>query len=397
MLHNVARATLRDTKVVKNPFEFGRPVGEVELVDRESELRAVKAALTQGQKLWLIGPRRYGKTSILVTAQEQLRAETAVVLRFNLEEFAAPDALARAIVLGAARASSGSMQQVAQGIARFFARLKPSLSVDPLGGTFSASLELSPAEKSDPALLGEALRGLEALAADSEVSWGVAFDEFQKILDWDAHLEAQLRAVMQEHRHVGYVFAGSKTSILNDMVNDAARPFYRLGDWLWLGELPRAPFEKFLRDGFGLLDLNIEDAALGAILGLAQEVPYNVQQLARACWELARDEARLDVALVERAFSEILRRNDAVYTGSWAALTAIQKRTLSAVVEFDGQNMTSIAATQRIGRPANSVKRALESLVDRDILRVHEAVGQLQYRLEDPFFGAWIERFTPPL
>ncbi len=366
-------------------------------MDRQSELRAVKDALTQGQKLWLIGPRRYGKTSILVTAQEQLRAQNAIVLRFNLEEFATPDALARAIVVGAARASSGSASQVAKAIAQVFARLKPSLSVDPLGGTFSASLELSAAEKSDPALLGEALRGLEELAAKSGVSWGVAFDEFQKILDWDASLEAQLRAVVQEHRAVGYVFAGSKTRILSDMVSDAARPFYRLGDWLWLGELPRPEFEQFLRDGFALLEIEIEDAALAAILNLAQQVPYNVQQLARACWELARDASRLDVTLVEAAFGEILRRNDAVYTASWAVLTAIQKRTLRAVTEFDGLNMTGIAATARVGRPANSVKRALESMIDRDILRVHEAIGQMQYRLEDPFFGAWIERFTPPL
>lgn len=382
---------------MKNPFEFGRPIGEVELVDRQSELRAVKDALTQGQKLWLIGPRRYGKTSILVTAQEQLRAESAIVLRFNLEEFATPDALARAIVVGAARASSGSASQVAKAIAQVFARLKPSLSVDPLGGTFSASLELSAAEKSDPALLGEALRGLEELAAKSDASWGVAFDEFQKILDWDASLESQLRAVVQEHRAVGYVFAGSKTRILSDMVSDAARPFYRLGDWLWLGELPRPEFEQFLRDGFALLEIEIEDAALAAILDLAQQVPYNVQQLARACWELARDASRLDVALVEAAFGEILRRNDAVYTASWAVLTAIQKRTLRAVTEFDGCNMTGIAATARVGRPANSVKRALESMIDRDILRVHQAIGQMQHRLEDPFFGAWIERFTPPL
>lgn len=382
---------------MKNPFEFGRPVSDVELVDRHSELRAVKAALTQGQKLWLIGPRRYGKTSILVAAQEQLRVQNAVVLRFNLEEFATTDALARAIVLGVARASTGSSGQIAKSIANVFARLKPSLSVDPLSGTFSASLELSAAEKSDPALLGEALRGLEELAANSDLTWGVAFDEFQKILNWDASLEAQLRAVVQEHRAVGYVFAGSKTRILSDMVSDAARPFYRLGDWLWLGELPRADFTQFLSNGFELLSIEIEEAALNSILDLAHEVPYNVQQLARACWELARDADRLDVALVERAFGEILRRNDAVYTASWAVLTAIQKRTLRAIIEFYGQNMTGIAATQRIGRPANSVKRALESMVDRDILRADQAAGQTQYRLEDPFFGAWIERFTPPL
>jgi hypothetical protein len=39
-----------------------------ELVDREEEVAAVLETIREGKKLFLIGPRRYGKTSILKAA-----------------------------------------------------------------------------------------------------------------------------------------------------------------------------------------------------------------------------------------------------------------------------------------------------------------------------------------
>ena len=52
----------------QNPFEYGRELDRDELVDREEELRQVTRALENGGKLFLIGPRRYGKTSLLRAA-----------------------------------------------------------------------------------------------------------------------------------------------------------------------------------------------------------------------------------------------------------------------------------------------------------------------------------------
>ena len=48
-----------------NPFEFGRELGVAEIVDREAEITEVVETVTHGGKLFIIGPRRYGKTSIL--------------------------------------------------------------------------------------------------------------------------------------------------------------------------------------------------------------------------------------------------------------------------------------------------------------------------------------------
>ncbi len=48
-----------------NPFKFGLVMEPADLVDREEEVAATVSSLHNGQRLFLIGPRRYGKTSIL--------------------------------------------------------------------------------------------------------------------------------------------------------------------------------------------------------------------------------------------------------------------------------------------------------------------------------------------
>ena len=54
---------------MNNPFEFGRELGTEELVDRDDEVAAVAQTIRQGSKLFLVGPRRFGKTSILKTSE----------------------------------------------------------------------------------------------------------------------------------------------------------------------------------------------------------------------------------------------------------------------------------------------------------------------------------------
>ncbi len=70
-----------------NPFRFGGDLGADELVDRVEETALVESTIRNGEKLFLIGPRRFGKTSILRSADENLTAVGAVVLRLDAEAY----------------------------------------------------------------------------------------------------------------------------------------------------------------------------------------------------------------------------------------------------------------------------------------------------------------------
>jgi uncharacterized protein len=238
-----------------NPFEFGRELGTHELVDRQAEVGAVMDTIRQGTKLFLIGPRRFGKTSILKTAEDRLAGKNSVVLRFDAESFPSLDLLVAAIIAGAAKSLKGKVERVGEQITKFFSKLRPELSFSITQDAWNAKLGVNVAGTSDEhvSLLVEALNGLEALAADQPASRsvGLIIDEFQRLIELGGcQAESQIRASIQRHKRVGYVFAGSKTRMLTDMTIDGTRPFYRLGSVRFIGPVPRPDFDAFLTTKF---------------------------------------------------------------------------------------------------------------------------------------------------
>lgn len=398
--------------VMENPFQFGRELGIQELVDRQEEVTEVQRTIRQGGKLFLIGPRRYGKTSILKAAEDELLEQGAVILRYNAESYPTLDLLVAALVADAARQLKGGVERAGEQIKKFFARLRPevSFSVTDLAWTAKLGAAEAETENAQVKLLVDALDGLEKLAQAqaAERPVGLVIDEFQKIVETGGTAaEAQIRAAVQRHRRTGYVFAGSKTRLLTAMTLDAARPFYRLGSLRFVGPIPRAEFRAFLEVGFVESQCVIAPATsaegdpLEFLLDLAEEVPYNVQLLAHTCWEQLRSvgcsERRLTVQTVKQALERVVRQYDPFYTQLWNSLTTIQQKTLLVVIAEKGQNLQSQKALKVVGKGHSTVKRALEALTEKDILREEESRGMVQQRFEDPFFAQWIKFFTAPV
>ncbi len=392
---------------MENPFQFGRELGTAELVDRADEVEEVARTVRQGGKLFLIGPRRFGKTSILKTAEDRLLAEGAVVLRYNAESFPSLDSLVARIVADAAKQLKGGVERAGAQVRKLFTRLRPELSFNATELEWTVKLGSAEAEAEDRhiGLLVEALDGVERLAQAQPKgrAVGLVIDEFQKIAEIGGQAaEAQLRAAIQQHKRTGYVFAGSKTRLLTAMTLDAARPFYRLGSLRFIGPVPRADFHAFLRAKFTESRFKVADKEdpLALILMLAEEVPYNVQLLAHACWEQLRsgataNERVLNQAVVRQALERVVRQYDPFYTQLWNGLTAIQQKTLAAVIAAEGVKLQSMKTAKSVGKGPSTLKRALEALLTRDILREEESLGSLRLRFEDPFFSQWIQRFIP--
>lgn len=104
--------------------------------------------------------------------------------------------------------------------------------------------------------------------------------------------------------------------------------------------------------------------------------------------------AFLTETLVEETLEKLIRQNDPFYTQVWNGLTTIQKKALISVVSEKGQNLQSIKITERMKVSPSSMRRALESMTARDILRQEEKAGTIRYRFEDPFFAHWINLFA---
>ncbi|MGD0730280.1 MAG: ATP-binding protein [Terracidiphilus sp.] len=382
---------------MNSPFEFGRELGLGTLVDREKELAMVEQTIREGAKLFLVGPRRFGKTSILRTAADRLKAESAIVLRLDAESFPTLDLLVVGIVAGAARHLKGGVKRAGEQARRFFQSLRPELDYSVSDNTWSAKLGSAAIQTDHTVLLTDALNGLEKLAQAQPAGRpvGLIIDEFQRVIELGGRAaEGQIRSAIQTHSRVGYVFAGSKTHMLNDMVTDAARPFYRLGSKVFLGPVPREDFSRFLREKFIESGFAVEDGAIGCLLDLAEDVPYNVQMLAHSCWTRLRDggagKPSLGEPFVRETLDGLVRQQDPFFAQLWTTLTPIQQRTLLAVVEQDGVNLQSTRTSQAVGRGPGTIRKSLHSMIDSGILREERSVSSTRLRFEDPFFAQWI-------
>ena len=401
-------------KIMENPFEFGRELGAAELVNRIEDLALVEETIQTGGKLFVIGPRRFGKTSLLKSAAEKAADKGNLILRYNAESFPEIDGLVARIIEDSAQALQGTIERVGERIKKYFRSLRPEISFSVTQTQWKSSIGVSPSETSGQkiGLLVNALNGLEELAAEQTEGTGrvaLIIDEFQEILNQTGiAAEKQIRSAIQTHRQTAYIFAGSKTRLLTEMTTDPSRPFYRLGKLLFVGVLPRTEFARFLSDKFAYGDFFFPQTGADEkrelvfhVLDLAEDVPYNVQMLAHSIWNRllqirigAPEKAYLTKELVNETLEKLLRQNDPFYTQVWNDLTAIQKKALVAVVAEDGRSLQSNKVARATGIGVSSMRKSLESLAGRDILRQDEAAGEIRFRFEDPFFARWIQFFN---
>src|SRR5687767_12368028 len=103
---------------VRNPFEFGRELNESELVDRERELELVERTVVNRGRLFLMGPRRFGKTSILNVVAKRVSTRGGVVLRYDAEAYESTALLAQSLLTGAARKLAGPLERVGDTVRR---------------------------------------------------------------------------------------------------------------------------------------------------------------------------------------------------------------------------------------------------------------------------------------
>jgi Fic family protein len=165
---------------------------------------------------------------------------------------------------------------------------------------------------------------------------------------------------------------------------------------LFLGPVPRPDFAAFLERGFSAAGIRAAAGATDAILDVAEEVPYNVQLLAHACWDTCRATGRpLTSELVLETRNTVALRNDPLYTQLWSSLAAAQQKALVALIREGGLQLTSTEVARRYDVPVPTMQKALRALEAKGILREEQSRGTTRLRLEDPLFGVWVDLVVP--
>ncbi|MBU2572501.1 MAG: hypothetical protein KKH28_00270 [Elusimicrobia bacterium] len=372
-----------------NPFIFGEVVKDASFIDRKAELEAIVKDLSDGQKMFLIGPRRYGKTSLLLAAAEKLKAKGARVVYLDLFKTASIEQFAAALGKASAEMRKLGFAEAVNFIKDFVSGLRPQFSVNP-DGSLSLGVDASPPQKEVFQMIENLLAYPQELAGREKRRVIVMFDEFQEIVSIGGEpLEKLMRAVIQKQRNVGYVFCGSKKTMMSEMVSKKSRAFFGLGPITHLDKIPSEYFEKYLAGNFAGGGFDCSKEILRSMVSSAGGIPYYIQYLAHELWDLKAEEKKITAADVERAVALIAKRNTPVYQNVWENLPQTQKRLLQGLAANPGAAIFSGAFITRFQLKSSAlVKKSLSLLISKDIIE-KEASG---YVFTDHWMGVWVRQ-----
>ena len=73
---------------VDNPFVFGEIIDQRHFVDRENDLEDLVRDLADGQKVFLLSPRRFGKSTLVSVALVKLKKQHIRTVAINVSSYA---------------------------------------------------------------------------------------------------------------------------------------------------------------------------------------------------------------------------------------------------------------------------------------------------------------------
>jgi AAA+ ATPase superfamily predicted ATPase len=372
---------------MSNPFQYGTVVSGKDFADREKELEQLTSRLKETVRIFLVAPRRYGKTSLIGNVLAALRRQGVLTAYVDLYWAGSTTEFTELYATAIMRGSKSVAKRAAHFVREFLPRLRPRLGFDPAGNP-EVSLDVS--REHAVGSVQEAFDLPEKIAEARGKRFVIVFDEFQEIVRIGGEdLERQLRAAIQHHTHVSYLFAGSKSHMLIDMVSEKTRPFYQMGTLMALDKIPREDFSRFIRSKFEQSSKRISDAALGRVFMESENVPHYVQLLSFYLWDHYQDIPEIENHHVEDALSTILRGQEPAYLTIWEGLTLHQRKTVKAVASLKGRLLTSKETIQGFGlESASNVSKSLSALCSKGILR-KDPEG---YVFEDVLFCRWLEK-----
>lgn len=379
-----------------NPFVYGEIVAAGAFADRDEEYHRLTEDLRAGQKIFLISPRRYGKSSLIRRSLDALAKERVLTVSVTVAGSSSYvgflEAYAHALL--AADTPVGKLRAWAAELMR---TVRPEVTVEASGpGTAAVSVSF-------PAVRGP--RDIERLAAEVFALPGkiaaarkrpmvIALDEFQTIASFDGGtaVEEALRAAVQNQREVGYVFAGSEPSLMERMIT-SRRPFYKAGPVMRLQKIDPDEFGDWLETRFTKTGLRAEAGLGAALVDLADNVPYDVQRLAHETWDDVKASGRKTVGLedLHTTLTRMMRQQGTVFEEQWQRLTLAQRGVLRALVLEQGRELLSADVRQRHRlASASSVQSSIGALVREDIVMRDGP----RYMLTDSLYREWIARRT---
>jgi hypothetical protein len=374
------------TCAVPNPFEFSEPVRGESFADREEELKALAARMLSGQNVIVISPRRYGKTSLILNAQEAVRRQGGRTGIANLFWCQTRQDVAQELATAVFRGPLGWLRGRGEELRRRIEDLPgASLSLEKDG--YRVSLSPIKAQSDWTAEIRRTLALLQDARSEKHPV-SLVLDEFQKVAEIDPSLPGLFKSLTDlELRGVSVVLSGSRRHVMHELHAGPGAPLLGVGEILTLDPVPKAHMVAFLQGRALAEGKRMTEAAARLLFERARGVPAYVQRLAFEAFEASPQ--LIDEASVEMAVITVLRRERQYFEVIYEDLAPNQRRLLGALAVEPTRSLMSRDFLDRAGlRASSSAQRALNALEASEKVEV----GPDGWQVADPFFALWLAR-----
>ncbi|MFP3163771.1 MAG: ATP-binding protein [Acidianus hospitalis] len=245
-------------------FTYGPPTENP--FDRDEEISTLIKLMRGGQPVSLVGPRRIGKTSILLASLKKSNLPYVLISAedflkggkgFNFTEFLS--AYVSKVILslhpfsGYAFKLEEKVKSYLKVLRDLLGAVKISLNIPEVSGLIEVVLDKGEKGKDLSEEFSRALELPELLAEKFNIRIVIAIDEFQ-YLNFAKQAVPEIFHVMrskwQFQKRVSYVISGSAVGMLKEIMSSKNQPFYQYFYSIRVNPFNRETSKEFLRKGF---------------------------------------------------------------------------------------------------------------------------------------------------
>ena len=381
-------------RLVGRRAELGRLVGD--LSDRKSRIGVL-----------LAGPRRVGKTSLLLEAKRRLEARGIVAVyvsawRASIDrldvftEYLLGETLESFRGRIGLRTGAPSLLAMRGGALADF--LKGAKVAAEAAEGITYALSFARGEATDAAkAVSDAFMLPDRLASQCGRRCVLIIDEFPSLADLKTDgkravggsIMRAVRTFNEEYARTVLAISGSAPGAVRDAASSHSAPLYRQLSGMEIEPFGSEGVREFVSEY--LPDVSASGDGIDRLLGASGGLPYNLQAIGREIGRIGAGD--LDAGLVDKAVAGVVSREGRVHFD--AHLAAMQPAEVRAarIMALRGtgeacrpRDMSPTTAGSG-GLPMNKATAPLSGMLAKGIVS-REGAGR--YRLADPLFGAWL-------
>ena len=362
-----------------NPFRFSGPLASEDMIDRDPEAEDLLALAEGGHSFRLVGPRRYGKTTLLRRVLEAAEREKMATVLVDLQDVLSIGE----IVVRLERGYDRLKGPIRRNVDNLFRSWNIGLALG--GGGFTATLQRNPNVDAESVLL-RLLELPAALFDRAGTSSLIAFDEIQDVLAVPG-ADGKIRSVIQHQIDAAtYAFAGSAPGVMQQLFADPKRPLLDQAVPKSLAPLPLDEVGDYVSARFEKSGRNV-GSALTPMLEFTRGHPQRSMMLAHYLWQRTPRGAIADEGTWVSALDQASADSAPLMRAIWRALTANERR-MARAIAVTTTPLYSEETAVAVGIKRASIGRALESLVNNaDVIQENG-----RHRLTDPMFELWLKQ-----